>query len=298
MRTLRRDVLLKGLLVAMISNTLFLPRALARSFLSQDQLRVLLSQLKGRKLGVRNQAAQRLYLLQDPKGNAEVLALASHRDQKLRARGVWALAIVRPLGSKALLLKRAHDPAPRVRQAAILAIATLRLPGATKLLRRALKDPKKEVRRAVLRALPHLGRDALAILRDVARGRSLDLRLLALRGLGSLGGSRAQKLLRSIARSARGMTRLLAAEELLRLGDVVGSRLLIHFVLHSPHRGLRLQAIATLGRDKSCHGEKALRRLLRARNTHLRAAAMRALTQRSTLSHPSACSEGAKERHR
>ncbi|PID39697.1 MAG: hypothetical protein CSB49_00810 [Proteobacteria bacterium] len=254
--------------------------SMARRDVAAEVIARLLKQLATGTIAARDRAAQRLYLLGDPRGNAGVLALAEHRDPMRRARGVWALSVVRPPGSKALLLRRSGDNAPAVRREVARALGLLRSgKKGAKVLRRMLGDKVGAVRQAAVFALARLGVVGLSGLRQALRAKPLVLRLLAVRGLAASKQPLARALLRRATRRNREPVRLLAATALERKGDPLGARTLITLATAGTAKGVRLQAITTLGKVKTAQARRALRRLVRVRDQQLRRAAADALAQ-------------------
>ena len=254
--------------------------ATAKPKVDAARIDALLEHLATGKVALRDRAAQRLYLLGHPRGHAGVLALAAHRDPRRRARGVWALGVVRPKGARSLVTARLRDKEPGVRRAALSALISLRVARAHVQLRRALEDPAPSVRRRVLQLALRLPRHRLALLRRALDAKQAALRLLALRALDKLPKKEGLPLLRRTCRKGKPLLRLLAAKALQRRGLRRGTLTLATLARSRVDKGLRLQAIAALAASPDPIASRALRGLLRSRDRQLRQAAADALAQR------------------
>lgn len=252
-------------------------RALARSNAAAEIDR-LVEALRSGSMGARNRAAQRLYHLQDRRGNAAVLDLAAHRDPRLRATGVWALTVVRPPGAKRILLLRARDDVIFVRRAAVLGLGLLKPTGAAKLLRSVLRDRDAGVQQAAVRALGRLG--DLVGLRKALAHPSLELQLLALHSLREQGSKGARRILWRATGRGKPRVRAFAAQQLVLLSDPRGARVLAALLGRSSNTGLRLQIVRYLADEDSEVGRRALDQLLRQSDQRLRSAAAEALAAR------------------
>lgn len=254
-------------------------RPLARRRQGGPEIDRLLEALQGTSLGARNHAAQRLFHLQDPRGNAGVLGeTAAHRDPRRRAVGVWALTVVRPFGAKKLLLLRARDDIAFVRRAAVLGLGLIKPKGAAKVLRGLLTDPDASVRRAAVRALGRLG-DVVGLRKALARP-SLELQFLALRALGEQKSNVARQVLYQAAGRGKARVRAFAAQQLVLLADPRGARVLATLLGRTKDVGLRLQIVRYLADEDSKVGRRALEKLLRQPDQRLRSAAAEALAAR------------------
>lgn len=247
--------------------------ALAKSSVSATTVQRLLDDLRQGPQSRRDRAAQRLYHLQHPRGNAGVVALASSPDPHTRSVGVWALSVVRPPSAGRVVRQRLDDPNPAVRLAATQAAGILVLTRATAKLQRLLQDEDRFVQLAAVRALAALGAKGIPGLKRALSTGTPEQRLLAVRALDGVPGDQSRAVLRRAARRGPIQVRLLAAQTLDRRGDRTGVGVLGQLALHAADKGIRLQAIATLGQSEQSSRRQPLRRLLRDKDPQIRRAA-------------------------
>jgi len=202
------------------------------------------------------------------------------------AVGVWALGVVRPAGYQRILIARCKDATAAVRRSAARGLGARRVRRGAKALARLIDDRDRHVRRVAVHALARLGDAGLpGLRRALSAKKPLALKLLALRALGGMRSvARALKALRRAARRGAALVRLMAARELLARGDKSAARALVALLARSKNKGHRLQAIATLARDQSAIGRRALERCTRSRDPQQRQAAVDALAERKARS--------------
>jgi len=237
---------------------------LAHSAPPSDEIPGLLAALREGPEGRRNRAAQRLYHLQDPRGNSAVIALAGANEPALKAIGLRALAIVKPPGATRLVRSALHSGKLPVLLAAIDAAGMLALADTARRLRQLLRHANPICRSSALRALGRLGRAGLSGVRQALRSPDLEQRLAAVTILGSINGKGARSLLRRTARRAGPRESLVAARALLAHNDIYGYRT-VSRLLRQSDKEIRLQAISLLVEHRQ---DPAARRLLQRSARH------------------------------
>ena len=268
---------LSGALLAIVVTCSVSADTWARSSVSAAKVQRLLDDLRQGPQSRRDRAAQRLYHLQHPRGNAGVVAMASNPNPHTRAVGVWALSVVRPPSAGRIVRQRLDDPNPAVRLAATQAAGTIKLARAASQLRRLLRDEDRFVQLAAVRALAALGAKGVPGLKRALSTGTPEQRLLAVRALDELPGRQSRGLLRRAAHRGPIQVRLLAAQALDRRGDRAGTSVLGRLALHAADKGIRLQAIAMLAQSEQSTRHQPLRRLLRDKDPQIRRAAADAL---------------------
>ena len=260
-------------LLALTLAGLAAPMARARPSVTSAHVQGLLEDLRQGPQSRRDRAAQRLYHLQHPRGNAGVIALASDPNPLTRAVGVWALSVVRPPSADRVVLQRLHDPHPAVCRAATQAAGVLKLSRAARKLRALLRHEDRFVQLAAVRALAALGTKGIPGLKSALLAGTLEQRLLAVRALDELPGRQSRTLLRRAARSGPIQVRLSSAQALDRRGDPAGTHVLGRLALRAADKGIRLQAINMLADSEQSTRRQLLRRLLKDKDPQIRRAA-------------------------
>lgn len=234
--------------------------ARARPAPTGNEIQELLAALRDGPEGRRDHAAQRLYHLQDPRGNRAVMALARADEPTLKVVGLRALAIVRPRGASKAVSEALRAKDPTVLRAAIDAAGMMRMTGSARRLRRLLRHRNPACRASALRALGRLGAAGLRGLQQALRSPEPQQRLAAVAVLGTMEDKRARRLLRRTAQRATADMALIAARALLAADDAYGYRPLARLLRH-PDKNTRLRAIALLTEHK---GHPSAHRLLKA----------------------------------
>lgn len=256
-----------------------LPASARRGLDAVERARLLAAVRLGTQ-GQRNRAAARLYHYQDMEANGALLRMARDEDVAARAVGVWALGVVRPKGSAALVIRALFDAHPETRRAAADAAGMLRLAKAAPGLGRLLYDKRRSVRIAAVQALSRLRESGLAVLGRALRTRG-EVQLLAIEALSRIPGRRSSALLRRAAQMRAFEVRLLAAGKLVARFESVGSRVLARLLVSGGKSSRRARAARVLAKDVSKVGWLALKQALRDSSPSVRRAAADALAQRS-----------------
>jgi len=205
-------------------------------------------------------------------------------DEKVRARALGALTLLRDTGARMVYLERlSSDPSPRVRRAAADAIGTLGIPPdrIDRLSGPLQKDTDPMVRAECARALGKLGsRAAVGILMyAVAIDPSPEVRSLAAEALSRLRAAEAEAILTTSARQDRSpMVRVQAVRALAEVAP--GSSLPLFRDLWKEATDPELRLEAYRGLLRSAEGIRWIEEGLRDADVSIRFSALRAWTSR------------------
>jgi len=205
-------------------------------------------------------------------------------DEKVRARALGALTLLRDTGARMVYLERlSSDPSPRVRRAAADAIGTLGIPPdrIDRLSGPLQKDTDSMVRAECARALGKLGsRAAVGILMSaVAIDPSPEVRSLAVEALSRLRAAEAEPILATSARQDRSpMVRVQAVRALAEVAP--GSSLPLFRDLWKEASDPELRLEAYRGLLRTAEETRLIEEGLRDADVSIRFSALRAWTSR------------------
>ena len=211
-------------------------------------------------------------------------------DEKVRARALGALTLLRDTGAPKVYLERlSSDPSPRVRRAAADAIGTLGIPpDRIDLLSGPLqKDTDPMVRAECARALGKLGsRAAVGILMyAVAIDPSPEVRSLAAEALSRLRATEAEAILATSARQDRSPT--VRVQAVRALAEVTpGSSLPLFRDLWKEAADPELRLEAYRGLLRTAEGARWIEEGLQDADVSIRFSALRAWTSRLATAPP------------
>ena len=211
-------------------------------------------------------------------------------DEKVRARALGALTLLRDTGARMVYLERlSSDPSPRVRRAAADAIGTLGIPPdrIDRLSGPLQKDTDPMVRAECARALGKLGsRAALGTLMyAVAVDPSPEVRSLAAEALSRLRAAEAEAILTTSARQDRSpMVRVQAVRALAEVAP--GSSLPLFRDLWKEAADPELRLEAYRGLLRTAEGTRWIEEGLRDADVSIRFSALRAWTSRLATAPP------------